>query len=247
MPCILTFAIVTGGLALPRAAVMVTGFKTSHRLESRRLDSGAFTYIGCTAGYWESRPGGNVGTASQGFSATFVACNVRGYTYFGLECPMATQTHCECGGSSTASNMGLGTDCTRSIRHCNNQATLSHWGTVYKLGGHSRGSVYVVSADGTGTAASFRNPVSVAVSPNSVYVADWSDHRIREVNTPRLHQPGCAHLSRHDLSTPRSPSTQPHRTPSCHRCHRAHHPPVPRTAPTRYPVPALTPPLPVRA
>ena len=182
MPCILTFAIVTGGLALPRAAVMVTGFKTSHRLESRRLDSaGAFTYIGCTAGYWESRPGGNVGTAAQGFSATFVACNniclVRGYTHFGLECPMATHTHCQCGGSSTASNAGLGTDCTRSISHCNNQATLSHWGTVYKLGGHSRGSVYVVSAAGTGTAASFRNPVSVAVSPNSVYVADWSDHK----------------------------------------------------------------------
>ena len=67
------------------------------------------------------------------------------------------------------------------------------------------------------------------------------------VRTPRLHQPGCPHLSRHDFSTPRSPSTHPHRTPSCRRCHRAHHPPVPRTAPTRHPVPALTPPLPMRA
>jgi len=40
-------------------------------------------------------------------------------------------------------------------------------------------------ADGTGTAASFKNPTGVAVSPDggTVYVGDYNNHRIRKIDT----------------------------------------------------------------
>ena len=43
----------------------------------------------------------------------------------------------------------------------------------------------VGSADGTGTAASFNLPTGVAVSSDgmTVYVADYSNHRIRKIDT----------------------------------------------------------------
>lgn len=121
----------------------------------------AFGLTGCKAGGSWIRPGGDVGTAAGGFAGSFQACNDickgGGYTHFGLECPMASATHCQCATSVTSSSAnpvwdagafgtkGAGPSCANILAHCNNAATLTHEGFIYEMGGASVGSVYLVS------------------------------------------------------------------------------------------------------
>ena len=112
--------------------------------------SARYTYAGCKRGGAWSRPGGDVGTAAEGFAATFDACadicRTRGFAYFGLECPMAGGTHCQCQDGTDLGTMGSRDECSGAadldLRHCSNTASLTHEGVEYYLGGPDRGSVY---------------------------------------------------------------------------------------------------------
>jgi len=100
---------------------------------------------------------GDVGTASQGYAATFGACNDKckaaGYVvgdFFGMECPMQGLTLCQCYRSSSLYSVSSDfltphtEDCSANQVHCNNSPYLEHDGTTYQLGGANVGSVYMI-------------------------------------------------------------------------------------------------------
>jgi hypothetical protein len=102
----------------------------------------------------------DVGTASNGFAATFTACAKKcknaGYPYFGLECPMSSGTHCQCYTDGDEHPGRQGRDwlsapvepgaCQMqgSNNHCANAKYLKYEGHTYLLGGAYWGSVYSV-------------------------------------------------------------------------------------------------------
>jgi hypothetical protein len=112
-----------------------------------------FVQHGCAGGGQNDRRMPNVGTAADGvdiFVTCHAACAAAGYAYFGLECPMATSTHCQCYTDERVANLGLtapsDASCAASRGHCSNTATLTHDGKTYELGGAGRGSIYSLSS-----------------------------------------------------------------------------------------------------
>lgn len=91
-----------------------------------------FKYAGCKEGGAWSRPGGDVGTAADGFAATFEACaelcGSRGFKYFGLECPMVGATHCQCQDGTNLGRIVADEDCHGAMNgaHCWNTSELWH-------------------------------------------------------------------------------------------------------------------------
>ena len=119
----------------------------------------AYVQHGCSGPWQYDRRPRNVGTAADGltiFHTCRDACVAAGYPFFGLECPQATRTHCQCYTSSRVANIGPSpsiADCTASLyTHgfyapftpppCTNTAFLDYNGNRYYLGGANRGSIY---------------------------------------------------------------------------------------------------------
>jgi len=104
---------------------------------------GAATYVGCVGppSGWV-RPYGNVAISAAGAESCQTKCRNGGYTYFGLECPMSSQVHCQC------SNGGGGT--SRDASYCRGQGNPlvhphGHCVGPYEAGGYLFGD-YVVSS-----------------------------------------------------------------------------------------------------
>ncbi len=93
-----------------------------------------------------------MGTAADGFNATFEACaeicENHNFSHFGLECPMADRTHCQCQDGDNLGNRIQDVLCSGGLVHkasCDNTAVLVYNGNEYYLGANSRGSVYKIS------------------------------------------------------------------------------------------------------
>eukprot|EP01052_Picozoa_sp_SAG31_P044256 SAG31_NODE_7648_length_1630_cov_2.512084_1_plen_281_part_10 len=136
-----------------------------------------YEYIGCKdSGGWE-RPFGNVPYSSEGAESCLSQCFEAGYTYAGLECPMAggSQVHCQCANQATVTAPdAYGGVCSRNIAHCNLDSV--HDG--YNFGGHGIGSVYAVAPPPPPTPqpsppACPQLPANVLMQPSCSGHEDW--------------------------------------------------------------------------
>jgi len=115
---------------------------------------------GCAVGIALTRAATDVGTAADGFENTFDSCRDMcadaEYPFFGLECPMADKTHCQCYSQETIENadqLNPSVEVCANVAnpvHCSNDYKLMHGGREYYLGGANVGSIYstdVVNAE----------------------------------------------------------------------------------------------------
>ena len=94
----------------------------------------------CKGGGQWPRPYGNVATTKEGVESCRDQCHAGGYPYFGLECPMTTQVHCQCASQLSTSTKKNEDICNggRVVGHCVGPFVIGG----YLLGSHSFGSVY---------------------------------------------------------------------------------------------------------
>ena len=100
----------------------------------------------------------DVGTAADGFEATMVACRDRcraagrWLLYFGLGCPKATGTICNCYKASHLRQNGFDvhrgiaaanvTSCANPLGACTNTDRLESGGNTYHFGGANFAAIY---------------------------------------------------------------------------------------------------------
>ena len=109
-----------------------------------------FVQYGCGLRLKSSHSPPTVGTAADGFGATLVACRdacvTRGFDFFGLGCPAADHTACQCYLPSFLEANGLGVPlaapCTAAGGICINTAVVEHGGNRYSIGGAYSAAIY---------------------------------------------------------------------------------------------------------
>mmetsp|Transcript_39589 Transcript_39589/g.99530 ORF Transcript_39589/g.99530 Transcript_39589/m.99530 type:complete len:593 (-) Transcript_39589:168-1946(-) len=116
-------------------------------LSARALAGGWAHWQGCfgPATGWQ-RPGGNVPISAEGAVQCSNLCASKGYAYFGLECPMGSEVHCQCNNELTGSSKsdafceGAGDPLVHSHAHCVGPYVKDG----FRFGDHSVGSAYSV-------------------------------------------------------------------------------------------------------
>ena len=82
-------------------------------------------------------------------------CKAAGSTYFGLECPMGEDVHCECSSTLNANHAVDAQKCqkfnTASGAHCSGPFTISTSIGAYDMGAGSLNSAYAVEPTTSGT------------------------------------------------------------------------------------------------
>ena len=99
-----------------------------------------------------------VATATEGYGGTITACKEfckgEGFPFFGLGCPSATKTLCQCYSQSKIDSAGLGTAETKSCANPAGECTATNqiWfqSTQYSLGGANKAAVYAVDSGHSG-------------------------------------------------------------------------------------------------
>ena len=104
----------------------------------------------------------SVGTAADGFGSTLQQCRGRcvsaGYAFFGLGCPSATQTLCQCYSAARIGPLSAGLDtpetrsCANPAGECTPPASLAFGGKAYSLGGANVAAVYSTACNAHGGA-----------------------------------------------------------------------------------------------
>merc|ERR1712137_344693 len=109
----------------------------------------AARYVGCLGRPrgW-SRPGGNVPISNAGAQQCRSICASRGYSHFGMECPMTTEVHCQCSNNENGGTAkgyeyceGNGNPLVMDHRHCVGPYLADGW----RFGDAVVGSVYRVA------------------------------------------------------------------------------------------------------
>ena len=106
---------------------------------------------GCADGLSSDRTR-EVATAAEGYGSTITSCKEHcageGFPFFGLGCPSATKTMCQCYTQSRIDGAGLSSPETKSCANpagkCTNTDVIMFQSTPYYLGGSNRAAVYAV-------------------------------------------------------------------------------------------------------
>jgi hypothetical protein len=132
------------------AQIWVRGISAGvSRAQSQSVPESTSLYVGCLAAPsgW-ARPYGNVPLTAAGAQQCRNNCRQGGYAYFGMECPMGNQVHCQChqdassGRSSVSEEFceGNGNPLVHAHGHCVGPYVVDGW----RFGDYIVGSVYRV-------------------------------------------------------------------------------------------------------
>ena len=112
-----------------------------------------YKYHGCYTSNWSRKS--NVQKTEKGVLACRDICKSEGFTYFGFECPMEADVHCECSHTLTASHAVDDIKCQRfntpCCNHCIGPFSVYTKFGIYYMGAGSLNSAYAVEPNVKGT------------------------------------------------------------------------------------------------
>jgi hypothetical protein len=103
---------------------------------------------GCVKPSGWVRPYGNVDISAAGAESCRDQCNAGGYMYYGLECPMGDDVHCQCHGDSSLGEAKGDEYCEGTgvpLVHAHNHCSGPYIAEGYRFGDYTVGSVYLTN------------------------------------------------------------------------------------------------------